>query len=69
MKHFKKLTLAATAALLLLLAAADTSTTLLPLPSITVGEEETEKAPLPEESDIQPLVDEEDDEIGIKGTY
>lgn len=61
MKHFKTLTLATTAALLLLLTTSNTSITLLPLPSITVGEE-AEPTPLPEKSDVQPLVDEDDEE-------
>ena len=66
MKHFKKLALATMAALLLTVTAS--TSTLLPLPSIPVGLEEAEPTPLPEEPDIQPLAD-DDDEIGIQPTY
>lgn len=67
MKQFKKIVLATTAAFLLLAATSGT-TTLLPLPSVTVGQEEAEPTPLPEESNIQPLVD-EDDEAQIDKTF
>ncbi|MGN0505170.1 MAG: hypothetical protein ACI4FZ_01315 [Lachnospiraceae bacterium] len=62
LKCFKKSVLVTATAFVFLLAATSETSARLPLPSVTIGQEEgTETAPLPEESDIQPLADEDED--------
>lgn len=65
MKHFKKLTLITTATFLFVLTAISNTGNLLPLPGITIGAENTEEE-TPEEPDVQPMADDEDDDIDKK---
>lgn len=63
MKHFKKLTLIITAAFLFCLTTANTFGGLIPLPSVTVDEEQPDNQ---EKPDVQPMADDDDDTNGKK---
>ena len=61
MKHLKKLTLIITAAFLFCLTTVNTSGGLIPLPSVTVDEEQPDNQ---EKPDVQPMSDKEDEDEG-----
>lgn len=67
MKHFKKLPLTAAAALLFLLAVTGGTSPIFP--SVPASQERTLPTPQPEEPGMQPLADEDDDEIDIEKTF
>lgn len=67
MKHFKKMTFITTAAFLFCLTVASGTISSILLPSITIeAREDAEPTPLPEESDIKPMADDEQDEYSNK---